>query len=387
MNVYLVGGAIRDEMLGLESKDNDYVVVGSSPQEMMDFGFKQVGADFPVFLHPKTGEEWALARIERKVGVGYHGFQTQFDSTVTIEDDLQRRDLTINAMANEVIVAKDEDGYLKVIGRTHALIDPFGGMQDLRHRLLKHTSDAFREDPLRVLRLARFAARYGYEIDPNTMHMCKAVVRSEELDSVSPERYWKEIERAIKEPYAMRFFDVLLECGALRSTKFFREWLGKMPYARLQRVMGHAEMFRDHVKDTTIITALSATLQGRDIKGTLKMPGPVKGRANSSWRLIEMFQDGHTHTALYEALREIGVWRNATWEDFLDETSLLEDITELPMNTTTLLLTAGTSLRTITAENVCPGEEGPHVGKALVMARTEACRELLEHLAARRINV
>jgi tRNA nucleotidyltransferase (CCA-adding enzyme) len=384
MKVYLVGGAIRDEMLGLESKDNDYVVTGSSPEEMESYGFNQVGADFPVFLHPKTGDEWALARIERKVGVGYHGFTTKFDSDVTIEDDLMRRDLTINAMANQVIVEKDQDGHLAVIGRSELLIDPYGGMQDLRHRVLKHTSPAFREDPLRVLRLARFAARYGYEVDPSTMDMCKSVVKSAELDSVSPERYWKEIERAVKEPHAMQFFNVLFECGAIRETSFFKSWLGDMSYARIQRIMSHADMFKDSVSGTTILTAISATDFGRDPDGSLKMPGPVKARANSTWKLIGWFKDGHTTDALYAALREIGVWKNHNWEGFLDETALLEDITELPQHTSTLLLSGGSTLSSITAQAICPGEEGPHVGAALSLARTEACRELLDHIASHR---
>ncbi len=182
MKTYLVGGAIRDNLLGLIPKEKDWVVVGSSPEEMKSKGFKQVGKDFPVFLHPKTGEEYALARTERKAGHGYTGFEFDIDSNVTIEQDLERRDLTINA------IAQDEDG---------TLIDPFGGQKDIREKKLRHVSNAFSEDPLRVLRVLRFKANLeDFEIVPETKDKIKEIIASGELDYLTGERIWLELYKA-----------------------------------------------------------------------------------------------------------------------------------------------------------------------------------------------
>ncbi|HYW92883.1 MAG TPA: multifunctional CCA addition/repair protein [Gammaproteobacteria bacterium] len=203
MQVYLVGGAVRDELLELPVKERDWVVVGSGPEEMVDAGYTQVGRDFPVFLHPRTGEEYALARTERKTAPGYHGFDVYAGPDVTLEQDLQRRDLTINAMA------RDAEG---------RLIDPWGGLEDLRARRLRHVSPAFREDPVRILRVARFAARFaplGFDIAPETLHLMQAMVDAGEADHLVPERVWQEMRRALDEPEPARFFQVLHECGAL----------------------------------------------------------------------------------------------------------------------------------------------------------------------------
>ena len=203
VKIYLVGGAVRDALLNLDVKDKDFVVVGSSPQEMLSLGYQQVGKDFPVFLHPKTKEEYALARMERKTGVGYVGFTVDASESVTLEEDLQRRDLTINAMA------KDSDG---------RIYDPYHGQQDLKNKLLRHVSPAFSEDPLRVLRVARFAARYahlGFSIAPETMLLMKAISQSDELTTISPERIWNETEKALHYQSPSVYFKVLKECGAL----------------------------------------------------------------------------------------------------------------------------------------------------------------------------
>lgn len=203
MKAYLVGGAVRDELLGLEVKDRDWVVVGATPDDMLKQGFKQVGADFPVFLHPDTGEEYALARTERKQGRGYHGFTVYSTPDVTLEDDLLRRDLTVNAMA------KSPDG---------EVIDPFGGRDDLAARQLRHVSPAFAEDPLRILRTARFAARLqpmGFRIADSTMALMRHMVELGEVDHLVPERVWQEIQRALHEQEPGTFFDVLRQCGAL----------------------------------------------------------------------------------------------------------------------------------------------------------------------------
>ena len=184
MKVYTVGGAVRDELLGLPVKERDYVVVGADPAEMVRLGFKPVGADFPVFLHPETHEEYALARTERKTGPGYKGFAFHAAPDVTLEDDLKRRDLTINAMA------RGEDG---------ALVDPHGGERDLRAGILRHVGEAFAEDPVRILRVARFAARFGFAVAPATMALMRKMVAAGEADALVPERVWQEISRGLME--------------------------------------------------------------------------------------------------------------------------------------------------------------------------------------------
>jgi tRNA nucleotidyltransferase (CCA-adding enzyme) len=204
MKTYLVGGAVRDKLLGLPVQDRDYVVVGSTPEEMVAKGFKPVGADFPVFLHPETKEEYALARTERKSGHGYKGFKVYAAPDVTLEDDLRRRDLTINAMA------EDEQGLL---------IDPFKGAEDLRNGVLRHVSPAFAEDPVRILRVARFAARYakwGFHVAHATNKLMREMVESGEIDHLVAERVWTELERALGEAKPSRFFEVLRGCGALQ---------------------------------------------------------------------------------------------------------------------------------------------------------------------------
>jgi tRNA nucleotidyltransferase (CCA-adding enzyme) len=201
---YLVGGAVRDTLLGLPVKDRDWVVVGATPQEMLDAGYQQVGRDFPVFLHPQSREEYALARTERKSGSGYTGFTCYAAPDVTLEQDLLRRDLTVNALA------QDENG---------TIIDPFNGQQDLHQRILRHVSPAFNEDPLRVLRVARFAARYAhlsFRIADETMTLMRDMTGAGELAHLTPERVWKETESALRTRNPQVYFQVLRDCGALK---------------------------------------------------------------------------------------------------------------------------------------------------------------------------
>ena len=205
MEVYLVGGAVRDELLGLPVKERDWCVVGATPDELKNLGYRPVGKDFPVFLHPDTAEEYALARTERKTAAGYHGFSFHTSPDVTIEQDLGRRDLTVNA------IARNEDGQL---------IDPFNGCQDLENKLLRHVSAAFGEDPVRILRTARFAARYhplGFRVAEETMQLMKNMVQNGEADSLVAERVWKETEDALGESHPQVFFEVLRSCGALKT--------------------------------------------------------------------------------------------------------------------------------------------------------------------------
>lgn len=202
---YVVGGAVRDALLGLPVQDRDHVVIGATPEQMLAQGFVPVGKDFPVFLHPKTHEEYALARTERKTGAGYKGFVFHTDPSVTLEQDLVRRDLTINA------IARDEHG---------GLIDPFNGQRDLQDGVFRHVSAAFEEDPVRILRVARFAARFSvaphaFVVAPETMALMKSMVAAGEVDALVPERVWQEISRGLMEQKPSRMFDVLRECGAL----------------------------------------------------------------------------------------------------------------------------------------------------------------------------
>ena len=202
MKIYLVGGAVRDQIMGLSVKDKDYVVVGSTSEEMVKLGYKPVGKDFPVFLHPKTHQEYALARTERKVSKGYKGFKVYASEEVTLEEDLQRRDLTINA------IAKDKRG---------KFFDPFGGIKDIKSRVLRHVSSAFVEDPIRVLRIARFSARFHkFKIHPKTEAILKQIIKNKEIETVASERVWSELAAGFLEKKSYLMFEVLNRCGALK---------------------------------------------------------------------------------------------------------------------------------------------------------------------------
>jgi tRNA nucleotidyltransferase (CCA-adding enzyme) len=213
VKAYLVGGAVRDELLGLPVEERDYVVVGATPEEMVRLGYKPVGKDFPVFLHPTTHDEYALARTERKSGRGYKGFTVYASPEVTLEEDLKRRDLTINAMA------KAEDG---------SLIDPFGGKKDLEAGVLRHVSEAFAEDPVRILRVARFAARFGFRVAEETLHLMKSMVDSGETDYLVPERVWQEFSRGLAERRPELMFEVLQHAGVLaKAFPEIKAWPGR----------------------------------------------------------------------------------------------------------------------------------------------------------------
>jgi tRNA nucleotidyltransferase (CCA-adding enzyme) len=202
LEIYLVGGAVRDQLLGLPVKERDWVVVGATPEIMLELGYRPVGKDFPVFLHPQTHEEYALARTERKIAPGYKGFHFYASPDVSLEEDLKRRDLTINAMAQ---------------ASNGKVIDPFGGREDLKKHILRHVSSAFVEDPVRILRVARFAARFAdFNIHPDTVKLMHVMVEQGEVNALVAERVWQEWEGAFIEPCPQRFFEVLNECGALK---------------------------------------------------------------------------------------------------------------------------------------------------------------------------
>ncbi|HSP01656.1 MAG TPA: multifunctional CCA addition/repair protein [Thioalkalivibrio sp.] len=241
MNTYLVGGAVRDELLGLPVRERDWVVVGATVQQMLDLGYRQVGRDFPVFLHPETHEEHALARTERKTAPGYRGFVVHAEPEVTLDEDLLRRDLTINAMA------RDEHGQLT---------DPFNGRADLEARLLRHVSPAFAEDPVRILRVARFAARFahlGFNVARETLDLMQAMVDAGEVDALVPERVWQEMQRALGEASPATFFQVLRDCGAL-----------KVLFPEIERLFGVPQPPRYHPEiDTGIHTLMVLTQSAR----------------------------------------------------------------------------------------------------------------------------
>jgi len=246
MKVYLVGGAVRDRLLNLPSRDNDWVVTGATPQQMADLGYKPVGKDFPVFLHPQTKEEYALARTEKKCGHGYHGFTFHTSTEVTLEQDLARRDLTINAMA------EDHDGNI---------IDPHGGQKDLQERILRHVSDAFIEDPVRLLRIARYAARYaklGFTIAQETQQLLKQIVISGEIDELVAERVWNEISSALDEDTPSVFFMTLRQCNALSVLLPEVDCLFGVP----QSARHHPEI--DTGVHTMMVTDMSAKLGARN---------------------------------------------------------------------------------------------------------------------------
>jgi tRNA nucleotidyltransferase (CCA-adding enzyme) len=269
MKIYLVGGAVRDKLLGLPIKDRDWVVVGSTPKQMLNLGYEQVGSSFPVFIHPDTKEEYALARTEIKTGIGYHGFEVKCTSRITLEQDLWRRDLTINAIAYDP--------------KTKEYIDPFNGIHDLRNGILRHVSEAFTDDPVRIMRVARFQARYGnkFRINPYTQTLMVRLVNDGELDYLTPERVWLEFEKAIMEKEPELFFLILERCGAFgrlfpEFTNTFSIMLPNTFYLRM------ATMHHLQLKER-IIAFLYDRPKAVDMLLRLKAPQNII-------RLLKMFQ-------------------------------------------------------------------------------------------------
>jgi tRNA nucleotidyltransferase (CCA-adding enzyme) len=267
MKIYAVGGAVRDALLGLRVQDRDWVVVGSTPEDMVTQGFTPVGKDFPVFLHPRTREEYALARTERKTARGYKGFAVQADPSVTLEEDLARRDLTINAMALPEALAIDlqtpvHESAPHPPDWLSDIIDPWGGLVDLRAQQLRHVTPAFAEDPVRILRVARFAARFtGFEVAPETMALMQVMVRDGEVDHLVPERVWQELAKGLMSEKPSRMFEVLRECGALKVLLPELDRLWGVP----QRPQYHPEI------DTGVHMMLVMDMAAR-----LNMPLPVR---------------------------------------------------------------------------------------------------------------
>ena len=299
IKVYIVGGYVRDRLLGRECKDHDFVVVGATEDDMLKLGFSSVGADFPVFLHPKTGDEFALARKERKVAAGYNGFEVDFDPTVTLEEDLVRRDLTINAMAREV-VGWNELGHAKL---SDDVIDPFGGQSDLKAELLCHVSEAFAEDPVRVLRVARFAARYEFAVALDTVALMIKLFEDGELDHLVPERVWAEMEKALGETNPMAFLRTLKTCGADQLL---------LPELKCSGFL--EQCFKDSPQDNNLRFALMCLKLSEDeINGLcdrLKVPNEFKQRAVRGQKLVNTLREELSPESVVSALEAVSGVQN-----------------------------------------------------------------------------
>jgi tRNA nucleotidyltransferase (CCA-adding enzyme) len=358
MRIYCVGGAVRDELLGLPVHDRDWVVVGATPPALEALGFRPVGRDFPVFLHPETREEYALARTERKTGPGYHGFDVHFAPDVTLEEDLKRRDLTINAMA------RDTDG---------ALIDPWHGQRDLRERVLRHVSEAFGEDPVRILRLARFAARFHrFSVAEETMALMRKMVEHGEVDALVPERVWQELARGLMESHPSRMFVVLRDCGALERilpelAAVWRETLACRLDAAAARKLSLPARFAVLVhaigdRITRVAERLRAPSECRDVARLLAREAPMLERAAGL--------DAEALAGLVERLD--GLRRRERMEEVLAAGAVLHPA--LPLER---VRRAAEAMRAIDAGAIASAGPPATIGQRLHAARAQAVAEAL----------
>jgi tRNA nucleotidyltransferase (CCA-adding enzyme) len=409
MQVYLVGGAVRDQLLGRTVTEHDYVVVGATPQQMLAQGYMPVGSDFPVFLHPQTKEEYALARTERKSGVGYGGFTFYTSPDLSLADDLIRRDLTINAMAQTT------DGQI---------IDPYGGQQDLAQRILRHVSPAFVEDPLRVLRVARFAARYadlGFQVATETLALMQQLVEQGELAYLSPERIWKETQRALTETRAEVYFEVLRACGALKAIMPEVDALFGVP----QRPEYHPEVdtgihtlmtlqraceqqYSDRVRFAAVLHDLGKALTPAD-----QLPRHVEHEARGVEPIRQLCQRLKVPTQ-YQQLAELvcrehllchrvmelragTIWRLLQRLDVLRRPERVEEfiqacecdargrlgLEQRPYPQADFLRHAIHQVRAIRSTDLPAHIQGPAIGEALINARITALEQLKQQFAQR----
>ena len=368
MKVYAVGGSVRDEMQGLPVSDMDYVVVGLTEQEMLDAGFKPAGAFFPVFLHPTTGDEYALARKEKKSGVGHTAFTVEFDKEVTLTEDLARRDLTINAMAKDL--------------ETGEIIDPFRGQRDLKHKILRHASDAFAEDPLRVVRLARFYARFeDFFVADETTRMAQKVVASGEMDTLSIERFWAEMDkmfRTCKKPD--RFFAALWNFYALSEVKFFKDLFGPVrtmnDLARIEELALVAARAEPDFRMTAFVAMASdfnASLFGTTVE-TQKLK-----EALWSVRSMPKLKSQWTGDMFARLLKRFGAVSQSskTLENMIKLLSLGWTDMGSPMMSSELVSMANTAHTVRAAEAMFEDMEGPALGQAMLLERVRRMDEVL----------
>ena len=363
MNCYRVGGAVRDTLLEFPHHETDWVVVGSTVEAMLSAGFQQVGRDFPVFLHPATKEEFALARTERKSGHGYRGFIVYADPSVTLEEDLARRDLTVNAMA------MTEDG---------EIIDPYGGQRDLKARLLRHVSPHFAEDPLRVLRVARFAARYhhlGFTVAPETLTLMENIVSAGELPHLSKERVWVETEKALGERNPEVFWQALSACGALSEL---------LPELAVSQGVSALERAARHTQNVTCrwaaLLADLPTSRALDVSQRLKAPNAFTLLAErvSDWRpqIKSALTDAEKCMALLKALDALR--RAEPFEGFCETVAALEQNSTEALEAVSRLRRARTAAQSVTAADFARDDlEGPALGAAIRTAQIERITSLL----------
>ncbi len=369
METYLVGGAIRDELLGLPVHEYDYVVVGAAAAEMRAQGFRRVGRDFPVFLHPRTGAEYALARTERKSGPGHRGFEVQADPDVTLEDDLRRRDLTINAMA------RAPDG---------TLIDPYGGQRDLMARVLRHVSPAFAEDPLRILRVARFAARLaplGFSVAPETQALMADMVAQGTLAELPPERIWREWEKALEQTAPGAFFDVLEACGA-RAVLWpeLRRPSADCPvWRRFLDFLAPREP-RAPVRYAGLWSAAGISVADHEaVVSRYRVPGRFADLADLALCALPSLPEGATAGPWLAFLEQADALRRPTrLEEFLTLLAAWEAFTDAPTPRSARLRAALQRVQTVSSQSVREtGLSGPELGAALRQARLHALQTLL----------
>ena len=364
MNCYRVGGAVRDSLLGYPHVETDWVVVGSTPEEMISSGYTQVGRDFPVFLHPDSKEEFALARTERKSGPGYHGFVVHADPSVTLEEDLERRDLTINAMA------MDETG---------VVIDPYGGRADLDAKILRHVSPHFVEDPLRVLRVARFAARYhhlGFTVARETMSLMAEIVAADEIPHLSTERIWVETEKALGEQHPQVYWQVLADCDAL--TVLAPELAVSNGIDALCRAAPHTQ--RTDCRWAALLSDLSEA-RAENVSEGLKAPKAyslLATRVSGGRSIIKTaLKDANACMALLKMLDALR--REEPFEGFCDTLVALEQNSVDAQSAINLLRSTRSAARQVKAADFADqGLSGPSLGAAIQSAQTERIATLLD---------
>ena len=370
IKAFLVGGAVRDKLMGVEPKDFDFVVVGSSDKELVELGFEQVGMGFPVFLHPHTGEEYALARREKKVGAGYTGFEFETGSDVTLEEDLERRDLTINSMARN---------------EADQVIDPFDGQRDLKNRVLRHTSVAFGEDPLRVVRLARFFARYDtFTVAGETMSLCSDMVDRGDLDELPDKRFWREIEKAFADDSTARFWELLFEIGALQKVNFFKRLLGTDwgpgRFMRLIKVANAFSKLKFFSKED-MPNMFAAAIAPNEVLGLFNSADA--GRVYEALQRVRSMPMNYTALDMHELITSVRGYstENVTLDQLCDVLSALAVTDEfLPVCSKTLRDVAMAG-RQITAQIfINEGHEGKNIGMAMAFSRVKLIETMMPNL-------
>ncbi|MFT3742231.1 MAG: multifunctional CCA tRNA nucleotidyl transferase/2'3'-cyclic phosphodiesterase/2'nucleotidase/phosphatase [Gammaproteobacteria bacterium] len=364
MKIYLVGGAVRDQLLGRPIQERDWVVVGATPADMLALGYRPVGKDFPVFLHPQTHEEYALARTERKVGLGYKGFTFYTSPEVGLEEDLARRDLTINAMAQSL---------------GGELIDPYQGQADLKQRLLHHVSPAFIEDPVRILRVARFAAKFGdFTVHPDTLALMQQMVKLGEVQALVAERVWQEWRKALAEPYPERFFEVLAACEALPI--LFPELISKMDVPALQRAV--QQMPDTVIRLAVMCHALSKTALS-DLSARYRLPYEYADMAILVVEHYSTYQKIETLSAedIVGFLEKLDAFRRAErFRQFLLASQIIENVPTSSQKSQMLEEIQGLTQGVDPQPLLQQGLKGPEIGRALHEQRVDIVREFLREL-------